>query len=99
MTAIKAPGLQWVVSLPQLKLGYTYEVFTPRVQHQEKMCSPWEFLVDDRSESSSTYDMTIVNRLRSSWVIRYYHHFNDQTVTWDTKSIQMKDRNTALYHQ
>jgi xylose isomerase len=26
-------------------------------------------------------------------------NFNDHTVTWDTDTIPMKDRDTALYHQ
>jgi hypothetical protein len=25
-------------------------------------------------------------------------NFNDHTVTWDTNTIPMKDRDTALYH-
>jgi hypothetical protein len=33
----------------------------------------WAFHVDDRSESSSTYDMIIGNQLRSSWRIRHNH--------------------------
>jgi hypothetical protein len=38
MTIIQpgSPGVQWVVSLLQLKLGYAYDIFTPRVQPQEK---------------------------------------------------------------
>jgi hypothetical protein len=47
-----------VVSLLQLKLVYAHDIFTPRVQSQETNVS-WEFHVDDRSESSSTYDMII----------------------------------------
>jgi hypothetical protein len=54
----------------------------------------WEFHVDDRSESSSTYDM-IMGRdlLGESGMIM---NFNDHTVTWDTDTIPMKDRDTAL---
>jgi hypothetical protein len=33
----------------------------------------WAFHVDDRSESSSTYDMIIGNQPRSSWRIRHNH--------------------------
>jgi hypothetical protein len=57
----------------------------------------WEFHVDDRSESSSTYDM-IMGRdlLGESGIIM---NFNDHTVTWDTETIPMKDRDTSLYHQ
>jgi hypothetical protein len=46
MTVIQPPGVQWVViSLPEFNL--------------KKQIS-WAFNVDDRSESSSTYDMIIV---------------------------------------
>jgi hypothetical protein len=37
MTVIQPPGVQWVVSLLQLKLGYDCEIFTHRVQSQEKI--------------------------------------------------------------
>jgi hypothetical protein len=33
----------------------------------------WEFHVDDRSVSSSTYDMIIGNQPRSSWKISHNH--------------------------
>jgi hypothetical protein len=50
----------------------------------------WTFHVDDRSESSSIYDM-IMGRdlLGESGIIM---NFNDRTVTWDTDTIPMKDR-------
>jgi hypothetical protein len=35
MTTIQPPGVQWVVNLLQLKLGYDCDIFTPRVQSQE----------------------------------------------------------------
>jgi hypothetical protein len=35
MTVIQPPGVQRVVNLLQLKLGYACEIFTPRVQSQE----------------------------------------------------------------
>jgi hypothetical protein len=35
MTVIQPPGVQWVVSLLQIKLGYICDIFTPRVQPQE----------------------------------------------------------------
>jgi hypothetical protein len=52
--------------------------------------------VDDRSESSITYDM-IMGRdlLGESGIIM---NFNDHTVTWVTDTIPMKDRDTAIYH-
>jgi hypothetical protein len=97
MTVIQPPGLQWVVSLLQLKLGYACDIFTPRVQPQETNVYFLGISVDDRSESSSTYDM-IIGRdlLGESGIIM---NFNDHTVTWDTETIPIKDRDTALYHQ
>jgi hypothetical protein len=73
MPVIQPPGLQWVVTLLQLKLGYVYDIFNPRVQSQEKMCSSWAFHVDDRSESSSIYDVIIGHSMRSPWRIRHNH--------------------------
>jgi hypothetical protein len=35
MTVIQPPGVQWLVSLLKLKLGYSCDIFTPRVQPQE----------------------------------------------------------------
>jgi hypothetical protein len=64
MTVIQPSGVQLVVNLLQLKLGYACDIFTPRVQSQETMSSSWIFHVDDRSESSSTYDMIIGNQPR-----------------------------------
>jgi hypothetical protein len=59
----------------------------------------WEFHVDDRSESSSTYDMIMGRDLLGELGI--IMNFNDHTVTWDIDTIPMKDRDTdtALYHQ
>jgi hypothetical protein len=37
------------------------------------MCSSWAFHVDDRYESSSTYDMIIGDLMRSSWIIMHNH--------------------------
>jgi hypothetical protein len=59
MTIIQPPGVQWVVSLLQLKLAYACDNLTPRVQPQETNVFSWAFHVDDRSESSSTYEMII----------------------------------------
>jgi Aspartyl protease len=50
----------------------------------------WVFHVDDRSESSSTYDMIIGQDLLGELGIIL--NFNDKTVTWDTDTIPMKDR-------
>jgi hypothetical protein len=63
MTLIQTPGVKWVVSLLQLKLGYVCHIFISRVPSQgTNLCSSSEFHVDDRSESSSTYDMIIDNQ-------------------------------------
>jgi hypothetical protein len=53
----------------------------------------WGFHVDDRSESSSAYDMTMGQDLLGELGI--IMNFNKHTVTWDTDTIPMKDRNTS----
>jgi hypothetical protein len=64
---------------------------------KKQVCTCWAFHVDDRSESSSTYDMIIGRYLLvESGIIM---NFNEHTVTWDTETIPMKDRDTVLYHQ
>jgi hypothetical protein len=50
----------------------------------------WVFHMDDRSESSSTYDMIFGQDLLGELGIIL--SFNDKTVTWDTYTIPMKDR-------
>jgi hypothetical protein len=40
---------------------------------KKQMSSSWKFHIDDRSESSSTYDMIIGKVMRSSWRIRHNH--------------------------
>jgi hypothetical protein len=57
------------------------------------MCYSWAFHVDDRSESSSTYDMIIGRDLLGELGI--IMNFNDHTVTWFTDIIPMKDRDTS----
>jgi hypothetical protein len=75
MTVIQPLGVQWVVSLLQLKLGYRYacDIFTLRVQSQETNVYFLGISLDDHSESSSTYDMIIGNVPRSPWRIRHNH--------------------------
>ena len=52
----------------------------------------WVFHEDDRSESSSTFDMIIGrDRLVNLGIIL---NFNDKTVTWGTDTIPIKDRGT-----
>jgi hypothetical protein len=45
----------------------------PEINLKKQMCSSWEFDVDERSESSSTYDMIIGSSTGSSWRIRHNH--------------------------
>jgi hypothetical protein len=73
VTIIQPPGVQWEISLLQLKLRYVCDIFTPRNQSQEANVFFLAFHVDDRYESSSTYDMIIGNKLRASWRIRHNH--------------------------
>jgi hypothetical protein len=65
----------------------------PEFNLNKQMCSSWAFHIDDRSGSSNTYDM-IIGRdlLGESGIIM---NFNDHTVTWDTDTIPMKDRDTC----
>jgi hypothetical protein len=93
MTVIQPPGVQWVVSLPQLKLGYACDIFTPEFNLKKQMYTSWAFHVDDRSESSSTYDMIIGRDLLGELGI--IMNFNDHMVTWDTDNIPTKDRDIS----
>jgi hypothetical protein len=45
----------------------------PEFNVKKQMCSSWACRVDERPESSSTYDMIIGNQPRSPWRIRHYH--------------------------
>jgi hypothetical protein len=47
----------------------------PEFNLKKQMCTSWEFHIDERSESSSTYDMIIGNQPRSSWKIKHNHEF------------------------
>jgi hypothetical protein len=69
----------------------------PEFNLKKQMCYSLAFHVDDRSESSSTYDMIMGRDFLGELGI--IMNFNDHTVTWDTDTIPMKDRDTALYHQ
>jgi hypothetical protein len=71
MTVIHPSRVQWVVSLLQLNLKRACDIFNPRVQSQETNVYFLAFHVDERSESSNTYEMIIGNQLRSSWRIRH----------------------------
>jgi hypothetical protein len=67
--------------------------FSPPEFNLKKQIS-WAFHLNDRSESSSTYDMIMGRNLLGELGI--IMNFNDHTVTWDTDTIPMKDRDTAL---
>jgi hypothetical protein len=97
MTVIQLSGVQWVVNSIKIKWNMLVKFSLQEFNLKKQMYSCWEFHVDDRSESSSTYDM-IMERdlLRELGIII---KLNDHTVTWDTDTIPMKDRDTALYHQ
>jgi hypothetical protein len=69
----------------------------PEFNLKKQMCTSMVFHVDERSDSSSTYDMIIDRDILGELGI--IMNFNDQTVTWDTDTIPMKDRDTALFHQ
>jgi hypothetical protein len=74
MTVIQSPGVQLVLNLLKLQLGYTCDLFTPRVHLEKQICASLEFHVDDPSKSSITYGIIIGNPPRCSWRIRHNHH-------------------------
>jgi hypothetical protein len=65
----------------------------PEFNLKKQMCYSWAFHVNDRSESSSTYDMIMGQDLLVELGIIMI--FNDYTVTWHTDTIPMKDRDTC----
>jgi hypothetical protein len=81
-----------VVYLLQPKHGYACDIFNPRVQSQETNVLFLSIYVDDRSESSSTYDMIIGQGRDLLGELGIIMNFNDHTVTWDTDNIPMNDR-------
>jgi hypothetical protein len=99
MTIIQPPGVQWVVNLLQLKLGYACDISPQISMSRKKYVFSWEFHVNDRSESSWIYDMTIGQGRDLIGELNIIMNFNDHNVTWGTDNIPMKDRDTALYHQ
>jgi hypothetical protein len=62
------------------------------------MYSSWSFHVDDRSESSNTYDMIVSLETNRDLLgeLGIIMDFNDHTVTWDTDTITVKD--TEIQH-
>jgi hypothetical protein len=75
------------------------ETFSLPEYLKKQMCTSWVFHVDDRSESSSTYDMIIGQGRDLIGELGIIMNLNDHTVSWDTGTIPIKDRDTALYHQ
>jgi xylose isomerase len=71
----------------------------PGFNLKKQICSSWAFHGDDRSESSRTYEMIIGQGRDLLGILGVIMNFNDHNVTWDTDTIPMKDRDTALYHQ
>jgi hypothetical protein len=65
----------------------------PQLNLEKQMCTSWAFHVYDRPESSSTYDMIMGQDLLVELGI--IMNFNDHTITWDTDTISMKDRDTC----
>jgi hypothetical protein len=56
----------------------------PEFNLKTQMCSSWEFHVDDCSESSSTYDMIIGQKIDLLGELGIIMNFNDLMVIWDT---------------
>jgi hypothetical protein len=56
------------------KTGHMFVTFSlPEFNLKKQMCYSWVFHVDDRCESSSTYDMIMGHSMRSLWRNRHYH--------------------------
>jgi hypothetical protein len=88
MTIIQPPGVQWLVNSLQLKLGYSCDVFS-------QMYYSWAFYVGGHSESSSTYDMIIVQGRALLGELGIIMNFNDHTIIWDTDTFPIK---TEIHH-
>jgi hypothetical protein len=71
----------------------------PEFNLKNQIRSSWEFHVDDHSESQAHIIWLLVTRQDLLGELSIIMNFIDHTVTWDTDTIQMKDRDTALYHQ
>jgi hypothetical protein len=65
----------------------------PEFNLKKQIYCSWAFHIDVRSESSRTHDMIIgQDILRELGIIM---NFNNHTVTWDTDTIPMKDRDAC----
>jgi hypothetical protein len=67
----------------------------PEFNLKKQICSSWAFPVNDHFESSSTYDLIINQRKDLFGELGMIMNFNGHTVTWDTVTIPMKDRDTG----
>jgi hypothetical protein len=56
----------------------------PEFNLKKKICSSWEFHVNDLSESSRIYDMIIGQGRNIIEELGMIMNFNDQMVNWDT---------------
>jgi hypothetical protein len=56
----------------------------PEFNVKKQICTPWAFHKDDRSESSSTYDMIFVQGSDLLGELDIIINFIDHTVTWNT---------------
>jgi hypothetical protein len=89
MTVIQPPGVQWVA----WNMRVTFSI--PEFNLKKQMNSSWSFCVDDRSESSITYVMIIVQRRDLLGELGIIMNLNDHTVIWDTNTIPIKYRDIS----
>jgi hypothetical protein len=86
ISIIQPPGVKWVVSLLQLKLGYSCEIFTPRFQPQET--NKYVFLGSFMSMTVLSHQAHMIGLLATNrdllGELGIIMNFNDHTITWDT---------------
>jgi hypothetical protein len=66
----------------------------PEFNFKKQIYTSWAFHVDDRSESSNTYDMIIGQGRDLLGELGIIMNFNDHTVTWDTETISIMSNDT-----
>jgi hypothetical protein len=93
MTVIQPPGKTMDGKFTTNKTKLCLWNFHPQSSTSRNKIS-WEFHVDDLSESSSTYDMIIDQGKDLLGELGIIMNFNDHTVTWDTDTVPIKDRDT-----
>jgi hypothetical protein len=79
--------VSFLKEIPQRLLSKETKVTKPHGAPWVKKQTSWRFHVDDRSISSSTYDMIIGRDLLGELGIIL--NFNEHTVTWDRDTIPM----------